>query len=57
MGITHSPLRYPGGKSILSPLLGNFIEINNLLDGIYIEPYAGGAGAALKLLFSEYVTL
>ena len=55
MGITHSPLRYPGGKSILSPLLGNFIEINNLLDGIYIEPYAGGAGAALKLLFSEYV--
>lgn len=55
LSITHSPLRYPGGKSILSPLLGNFIEINNLLDGIYIEPYAGGAGAALKLLFSEYV--
>ncbi len=56
MGITHSPLRYPGGKSILSPLLGSFIETNNLLDGIYIEAYAGGAGAALKLLFSEFVS-
>lgn len=55
MSITSSPLRYPGGKSILYSFLGNFIEANGLLDGIYIEPYAGGAGAALKLLFSEYV--
>ena len=56
MGITHSPLRYPGGKSVLSALLGSFIETNNLLDGIYVEAYAGGAGAALKLLFSEFVS-
>jgi DNA adenine methylase len=51
-----SPLRYPGGKSGLSGLLAQFIELNNLQDGIYIEPYAGGAGAGLKLLFSEYVS-
>jgi DNA adenine methylase len=53
---TQSPLRYPGGKSSLSGLLAKFIELNNLQDGIYIEPYAGGAGAALNLLFSEYVS-
>jgi len=53
---TQSPLRYPGGKSSLSGLLAKFIELNNLQDGIYIEPYAGGAGAGLNLLFSEYVS-
>lgn len=56
MSYTQSPLRYPGGKSSLSGLLAKFIELNNLQDGIYIEPYAGGAGAALNLLFSEYVS-
>lgn len=56
MSYTQSPLRYPGGKSSLSGLLATFIELNNLQDGIYIEPYAGGAGAGLNLLFSEYVS-
>jgi DNA adenine methylase len=56
VGYTQSPLRYPGGKSGLSGLLAEFIELNNLQDGIYVEPYAGGAGAGLKLLFSEYVS-
>lgn len=56
MSYTQSPLRYPGGKSSLSGLLAKFIELNNLQDGIYIEPYVGGAGAGLKLLFSEYVS-
>lgn len=55
MGYTQSPLRYPGGKSSFSKLLAGFIELNNLQDGIYVEPYAGGAGAGLNLLFSEYV--
>lgn len=55
MGYTQSPLRYPGGKSSFSPLLAEFIELNNLQDGVYVEPYAGGAGAGLNLLFSEYV--
>lgn len=50
-----SPLRYPGGKGAI----GNFIKLilfqNNLLDGDYIEVYAGGAGIAWPLLFEEYV--
>ena len=29
---------------------------NQLLDGDYVEPYAGGAGIALELLFHEYVS-
>lgn len=50
-----SPLRYPGGKSSLSPLLADVISKNKLHDGAYAEPFAGGAGAALNLLFAEYV--
>ena len=50
-----SPLRYPGGKTSLSKFLANVISINGLSDGIYIEPFAGGAGAAFFLLFNEYV--
>ena len=49
-----SPLRYPGGKSCLSYFLNNLLTQNSI-DGIYIEPYAGGAGAALELLFHEKV--
>lgn len=51
-----SPLRYPGGKSKLSPLLRYIIE-NRVENNIttYIEPFAGGAGVALDLLFSETV--
>ncbi len=55
MGYSQSPLRYPGGKSRFSRLLATFIQMNNVQDGIYVEPYAGGAGAGLNLLFSEYV--
>ncbi|MGJ8689850.1 MAG: DNA adenine methylase [Gammaproteobacteria bacterium] len=50
-----SPLRYPGGKSVLYEFLAEVIEDNGLQDGVYAEAYAGGAGAALKLLFSEHV--
>ncbi len=45
-----SPLRYPGGKSILSDFLTNTIDLNQLRGCPYYEPYAGGAGAALRLL-------
>jgi DNA adenine methylase len=55
MPITHSPLRYPGGKAVLSDFLADVIAVNDLQDGIYVEPYAGGAGAALALLFGEHV--
>lgn len=32
------------------------MKANRLLDGEYVEPYAGGAALALELLFHEYVT-
>lgn len=50
-----SPLRYPGGKTLLSEFLAETIRLNGLVGGTYLEPYAGGAGAALSLLFSELV--
>jgi DNA adenine methylase len=50
-----SPLRYPGGKGRLGPWLASVIEKNGLKDCWYVEPYAGGAGAALYLLMQNYV--
>lgn len=53
--ITISPLRYPGGKGLLYSRLRTIIRENNLTSNVYIEPYAGGAGAALALLVSGQV--
>ena len=52
-----SPLRYPGGKTRLADFLDRSIEGNFSEDEkvILVEPYAGGAGASLKLLFSGKV--
>lgn len=55
MATNASPLRYPGGKAVLSTFLAELIRENGLADGVYVEPYAGGAGAALNLLFGEHV--
>ena len=46
-----SPLRYPGGKSAMAGLLNRVRVANQLRDRDFAEPYAGGAGAALTLLF------
>jgi DNA adenine methylase len=51
-----SPLRYPGGKGRLSPFVQRIFEDNDLLDGHYVEPYAGGAAVALSLLLLEYAS-
>jgi DNA adenine methylase len=51
----HSPLRYPGGKGALANFIKLVIAQNKLLDGDYVEVYAGGAGIAWSLLFEEYV--
>ena len=51
----YSPLRYPGGKACLSDFLADVIVENKLSDCTYVEPYAGGAGAALTLLMMEKV--
>lgn len=45
-----SPLRYPGGKASLAAFLGRVIKDNGLAGCPYFEPFAGGAGAALRLL-------
>lgn len=55
MAEPYSPLRYPGGKARLANFLIEFIKCNDLDIPHYVEPYAGGAGAALRLLFEEYV--
>lgn len=51
----YSPLRYPGGKGKTANFFKLIIRENNLFDGLYIEPYAGGASIALELLLNEYV--
>ncbi|MEC8918886.1 MAG: DNA adenine methylase [Pseudomonadota bacterium] len=51
-----TPLRYPGGKGKFSKFVKAVFESNELLDGHYVEPYAGGAGVALELLFHEYAS-
>jgi DNA adenine methylase len=53
--IHFTPLRYPGGKAKLAAFVKNLMKENRLLDGEYVEPYAGGAAIALELLFQEYV--
>lgn len=50
-----SPLRYPGGKNCIFPFVSQLFYENGLLGVAYAEPYAGGAGLALRLLFEEYV--
>ena len=51
-----SPLRYPGGKASLTAFLGQVIELNDLSGCSYFEPFAGGAGAALRLLREDVVS-
>lgn len=55
MPITDTPLRYPGGKSQLIPLVISLLKENDLFYGEYAEPFAGGAGIAMKLLLDGYV--
>jgi DNA adenine methylase len=51
-----TPLRYPGGKAKVALYVKRLMKDNRLLDGEYVEPYAGGAAIALELLFHEYVS-
>ena len=46
----YSPLRYPGGKGKLAPFIGSLIDEYGHRGGVYIEPFAGGAGVAIELL-------
>ncbi|RCK70409.1 DNA adenine methylase [Desertihabitans brevis] len=54
-GVVHTPLRYPGGKTRLTGFLRRVVEGGGWTDCTYVEPYAGGAGAALSLLHDQVV--
>ncbi|MGE8518908.1 MAG: DNA adenine methylase [Alcaligenes faecalis] len=47
----YTPLRYPGGKAKFAPFIAKTMELNGIVGGHYLEPYAGGAAVALELLF------
>lgn len=51
-----SPLRYPGGKSSLLDMMESVIHNNELRYYHYAEPYAGGCGLALALMFGGHVS-
>lgn len=50
-----SPLRYPGGKNRLANFVGLVIKNLNIQNCTYVEPFAGGAGVALSLLYNKIV--
>jgi len=52
----YTPLRYPGGKARFAPFIASVMRDNNLVGGHYLEPYAGGAGVALELLFHNHAS-
>jgi len=53
---TLSPLRYPGGKAALAGLFADLIDELGLREAVYVEPYAGGAGAGIALLRERRVS-
>ena len=56
MQTTLSPLRYPGGKTKLYDKVVNLLKQNKFQDVIYVEPFCGGCGLAIKLLLSNDVS-
>jgi DNA adenine methylase len=52
MPVTDTPLRYPGGKTQLTPFVVELMRTNDLLQSVYCEPFAGGAGIACRLLIN-----
>ena len=56
MPLATSPLRYPGGKTCLLGPISRILRGNKLERGHYAEPYAGGAGLALSLLYGGHVS-
>lgn len=55
MSKSYSPLRYPGGKGQIYNTVLSMLEKNDLLNCTYVEPFAGGAGIAMRLLFENKV--
>lgn len=55
MGKQVSPLRYPGGKAKLYNYIADIIRNLFVDKPVYCEPYAGGFGLGLELLFNNVV--
>lgn len=55
MSKSYSPLRYPGGKSKLTAYVLETLKLNNLIGGVYVEPFAGGAAISWYLLLEGHV--
>lgn len=53
MASVHSPLRYPGGKNKTYEYVKSLVQQNDITT--YIEPFAGGAAVALRLLINKDV--
>ena len=51
-----SPLRYPGGKTKLYDKVVDILKQNELEEIVYIEPFCGGCGLAIKLLLNNDVS-
>ncbi len=56
MSLFKTPLRYPGGKQRLWKFIDEIITTNDLENGEYAEPYAGGAGVAIELLVRKRIS-
>ena len=56
MPITYTPMRFPGGKSKIYPLVDRIISENELDSCVYGEAFCGGAGLAIKLLIKDRVS-
>ncbi len=56
MPITYTPMRFPGGKSKIYPLVDRIISENGLENCVYSEAFCGGAGLAIKMLIKGKVS-
>ena len=41
-----TPLRYPGGKSVMTPFFVDLLNANSMKNMVYAESYAGEIGRA-----------
>lgn len=55
MPVTYTPIRYPGGKTKIYPIVKKVIDENGFANHTYAEAFAGGAGLAMKLLLKNDV--
>lgn len=55
MPATLTPLRYPGGKTKYADLFVDVVSMNDLANCTFVEVFAGGAGAAVKLFLQGKV--